>query len=374
MIGFNNANYLFSQLLNNSVYSQNRQVKQPNNQFYNFNQYNSIYSNSGFTCNNYNINFNNFFQSFMMMALLMKSFKTPTIVDEEEVVIEPKEPDKAYILGSYYGDDLKALVNEHSANGNENDAALQGLLAELSEGEQIGNRQAVVVNQDGEILQKIGYDELASYVNNVGVGINHEDNVEGTGGSITLSGTTYDVAASVIKHSPLTFDLNGDGVKTSNKLTQFDINGDGKLDKINDVADGTLSIRGGKDGKDLFGNNTDLDNDGKADGYKDGFEALKALANKEGLINGKNDMVLDSKDIKFLEEKYQLGMKTDGYNSEEKSLAELGITEINMSKDLATTSKNNFDGLGNLLMQQKGSTFKINGQEREYADIWHTLK
>lgn len=173
--------------------------------------------------------------------------------------------------------------------------------------------------------------------------------------------------------SPLTFDLNGDGVKTSDKLTQYDINGDGKEETINDVADGTLSIRGGNSGKDLFGDNTDLDNDGKADGFANGFDALKALATKEGLINRKDDMVLDSKDIKILEDKYQFAMKTTGYNDKAKSLASLGITEIYLGKTDQVETKDNFDGQNNILMTQEGSKFAINGQKRDYADVWHSI-
>jgi len=372
MIGFNNVNYLFAQLLNNNVNSHYKQDRRSNNLFGNYNQ-NNNFLNQGNIYNTYNINFGDFFQSFMMMALMLKAIKTPTAVDEEEVVIEPKKPDEAYLLGSYYGDDLKALATEFSANGNANDEPLTALLPELAEGEQVGNRQIVVVNQDGDILKKIGYDELANYTSNLGVGINHGDALEGTGGTITIDGTSYNVAASAIKHSPLTFDLNGDGVKTSDKTVSYDIDGDGKADKITDVADGTLSIRGGKSGLDLFGNNTDIDGDGKADGYKDGFEALKALARKENLINGKDDMILDAKDIKILEEKYQLGMKTDGYNSQEKSLASLGITEINLSKDDSTNRKVDFDGRNNDILTQQGATFKINGNTREYADIFHAL-
>lgn len=172
--------------------------------------------------------------------------------------------------------------------------------------------------------------------------------------------------------SPLTFDLNGDGVKTSDKKIKYDIDGDGTDDTINDVADGTLCIRGGNSGKDLFGDNTDLDGDGKADGFANGFDALKALAAKEGLINGKDDMNLDSRDIKILEEKYQFGMKTAGYKSAAKSLEELGITEINLGNTDKVETKNNFDGQNNTIMTQEGSTFVVNGQKRDYADVWHS--
>ncbi|MBQ2984428.1 MAG: hypothetical protein IJD57_06505 [Candidatus Gastranaerophilales bacterium] len=175
--------------------------------------------------------------------------------------------------------------------------------------------------------------------------------------------------------SPLSFDLNGDGVKTSDKIIDYDIDGDGKLDKINDSADAVLVFDkdgdgiSGEDGSECFGNNTDLDGDGKKDGFKDGFEALNALAKKEGLVGGA-DTKLDEDDLKQLQEKYGLYIKTDGYNSNIESLIDLGITEINLSGSETVMNKN-YDGKGNDLMTQEGATFKINGQEREYADIWH---
>ncbi len=285
--------------------------------------------------------------------------------------------DQVYVLGSYYGDNLQSLVNAYSKNGNANDALLQELLTQLSDagtaGESIGRNQILIVNQDGEVVDRISYGQFGSLASGTGVGTGHGSATEGVGGTIKISGEVLDVLASVIKHSPLTFDLNGDGIKTSDRLVKFDIDGDGDLDLINDVADGALCINGGDDGSELFGNNTDLNGDGIADGYKDGFEALKALALKEGLINGNGDMVLDSKDIKKLEEKYNFAMKTAGYNSEAKSLTELGITEINLAMSDETESVDNFDGRGNTIMTQDGAIFKINGKEREYADIWHTL-
>ena len=200
-------------------------------------------------------------------------------------------------------------------------------------------------------------------------------NQESEGGQIILDGKTYDVASTILrKHSPLTFDLNSDGVKTSDKMIQYDIDGDGTVDNINDVADGVLSIRGGASGQDVFGNNTDLDGDGKADGFKNGFDALKALAVQEGLIDGKKDMVLDASDLALLEKKYQLAMKTAGYNSKNENLADLDISEINLGETDATQTAHNFDGQGNDLMTQEGSTFKLNGKTQDYADVWHLLK
>ena len=195
-------------------------------------------------------------------------------------------------------------------------------------------------------------------------------------GDVTMECSTKDYATA----SPLSFDLNGDGVKTSDELIRYDIDGDGKLDTINDSADAILVFDAdgdgisGEDGSECFGDNTDLDGDGKADGYKDGFEALKALADQEGLVDGVYDTTLDEEDLKVLEEKYGLQIKTDGYNSEGSSLFEAGITEINLATTDETTLHKNFDGKQNDLMTQEGATFVVNGEEREYADIWHAKK
>ena len=177
-------------------------------------------------------------------------------------------------------------------------------------------------------------------------------------------------------YSPLSFDLNGDGVKTSDRKTAYDIDGDGVKDIINDSADAVLVFDrdgngiSGENGLECFGDSTDIDGDGKKDGFKDGFEALKVLAEQEGLIS-QDDTKLSSDDIKVLEEKFGLKIKTNGYNSEAISLSDVGITEINLAQTDATVLKNNFDNNGNQLMTQEGATFIVNGAEREYADIWH---
>lgn len=193
------------------------------------------------------------------------------------------------------------------------------------------------------------------------------------GKSIKLpDGTEYDVLSNAYA-SPLTFDLDGDGIETSDKIVKYDIDGDGQLDDINDAGDAVLCFNGGDSGKELFGNNTDLNGDGIADGYSNGFEALKALAQKEGLINGTDDMKLDSNDIKQLEQKYSFGMKTNGYNGNVVSLESLGITEINLANTDSVTTIDDFDAKGNRLMTQTGATFEINGETRDYADVWNKI-
>lgn len=195
--------------------------------------------------------------------------------------------------------------------------------------------------------------------------------------SIAAFGATY---KNYCTSSPLSLDLDGDGVNTRQSVINFDIDGDGFMDRINDSADAILVFDkdgdgiSGEDGSECFGDNTDIDGDNKKDGYKDGFEALKALARKEGLINGLDDNMLDENDIKFLEITHGFKIKTNGYNSEAKSLLDLGITQINLATTSETTLIDDFDGLGNQIMRQEGATFIQNGIEKEYADIWHKKK
>ena len=73
----------------------------------------------------------------------------------------------------------------------------------------------------------------------------------------------------------------------------------------------------------------------------------------------------------FRSENFGFGLKTEGYNSEAKSLTDLGITEINLANTNETTLEDNFDGNGNQLMKQEGATFVQNGETKDYADIWH---
>jgi hypothetical protein len=174
--------------------------------------------------------------------------------------------------------------------------------------------------------------------------------------------------------SPLALDINGEkGIQTSDKKVNFDIDGDGKLDQVNDVQEGVLAFGEGKNGKQLFGDNTDLDGDGKADGYKNGFEALRALAKKEGMYDEKaGDTKLDAGEIATLEKKYNFGLKK-GYNAETESLAQNGVTEIELGSENARTTARQGDQKDVILQEQEGATFKQNGETKEYADVWHRI-
>ncbi len=191
-------------------------------------------------------------------------------------------------------------------------------------------------------------------------------------------GTVKATSKNYTTSSPLVFDVSGDGIKTTNNTISFDIDGDGKNDIVNNSSDWVLAFDkdhngiAGENGSELFGDNTDLDGDGKKDGYKNGFAALKALAKKEGLMS-KKDNVLDADDLKVLSEKYGLVM-TKGYGGEAKSLSELGISQINLASTKKVKTENNFDGQNNDLMRQEGSTFVVDDKVFEYADVWNAKK
>ena len=178
--------------------------------------------------------------------------------------------------------------------------------------------------------------------------------------------------------SPLGLDLDGDGYNLdTSKTINFDIDGDGKLDKINDSKEAILVFdadgdgKFGEDGKEVFGNNTDLSRFGINQKFNNGFEALNALADvakKQGIIDG--DSTLDEKELSKMEEAFGFKIKLGGYNSEATSLKDAGITSINLSNE-KVSDKKQFDEFGNEIQTQKGATFTVNGKEREYADLWH---
>ncbi|RXJ74561.1 hypothetical protein CS022_03030 [Veronia nyctiphanis] len=173
--------------------------------------------------------------------------------------------------------------------------------------------------------------------------------------------------------SPLTFDLNGNGkVDTTKGGKAFDINGDGKVDNTAwaGKGDGVLAFdangdgRVGTDGKELFGNNADIDGDGRADGLKNGFDALKALAIKHLGQQAVADGKLNAEELAVLEQRAGLTMVVNGQNQ---SLADLGITEINLGYQEAGL---NADENGNQ-HRQVGAGFTMNGKEQQAVnDVW----
>ncbi|MEQ8274743.1 MAG: hypothetical protein RMA76_12170 [Deltaproteobacteria bacterium] len=166
--------------------------------------------------------------------------------------------------------------------------------------------------------------------------------------------------------SPLTFDLNGDGkVSTTDAKNgkKFDIDGDGKADQTSwaGKGDGVLAFGKGNSGKELLGNNTDL-GDGKK--YKNGFDALKGLAEKHLGADATKDGVLDKWELSQLEKAANLHMKVDGQN---KSLADAGIAGINLGY---TENGANADENGNEHRQVGAGFIRDNGDVGKVNDVW----
>ncbi len=174
--------------------------------------------------------------------------------------------------------------------------------------------------------------------------------------------------------SPLTFDLNGDGTVGTTSVAggrQFDIDGDGKVDQTAWAArgDGVLAFDGngdgvaGSDGTELFGNNTRID--GRT--FDNGFEALEALAEKHLGAGATADGKLDAAELARLGEKAGLTMQVDG---QQKSLADLGITEIGLGY---RNAGRNADANGNE-HRQVGAGFTRNGQNAAVNDVWFNYR
>lgn len=176
--------------------------------------------------------------------------------------------------------------------------------------------------------------------------------------------------------SPLTLDMNGDGKVSSTSAAngkQIDINGDGKVDQSAwaGKGDGVLAFDrdgdgvAGKDGKELFGDATDL-GDGKK--HANGFEALRAAATKKLGAGAVQDGVLGAQEIAMLERPVAQGgigltIEVDG---KQVKPSESGVSEIKLGYTEAGT---NADENGNQ-HRQVGAGFVRNGQQAKMNDVW----
>jgi len=165
--------------------------------------------------------------------------------------------------------------------------------------------------------------------------------------------------------TPLVLDLDGDGVRTLSidRGVKFDLDADGKVDRVGWVGagDGLLArdLDGDgqiDDGSELFGEATVLEGGVRA---KDGFEALAALdTNRDGK--------LDVQDEAFASLRVWSDADADGVTDagELRSLADLGITSIATQAKAVTV----FDE-GNLIGLTANYT-RSDGTEGEVADVW----
>lgn len=184
-------------------------------------------------------------------------------------------------------------------------------------------------------------------------------------------------------NSPLVFDLSGAGVRTSDRMIRFDVDGRGRIQRIHDIASGCalLVFDADRDGiagehaRELFGDRTDLDGDGAGDGYADGFEALAALVRR-----AEKDKVLPVGSAEFgrllpgdlaaLHKAYGLGFRVGGVLHKTVSPAKAGVAEIALS-GLRSVRTENFDGQGNDVVRRDGAVFvKADGSTGAYEDIF----
>jgi hypothetical protein len=196
----------------------------------------------------------------------------------------------------------------------------------------------------------------------------------------------YKEEAKVIskKGSPLVLDLDGqNGVNTSDSQINFDLDGDGKSDLINNIAkgDAVLTIDSdrngvsGEGGDELLGDFTDLRKFGIQGKFSDGYDALGAIvkdAIARGLIDPKraNTQYLDDNDLKILEQYYGLRIKVGGLENDSQSLSSAGVKGISLANG-KLSRVNDFDGRGNDLLNKEGATFtRTDGSEGGYGDIF----
>lgn len=198
---------------------------------------------------------------------------------------------------------------------------------------------------------------------------------------------TYDDGSrETVTASPLVFDLSGGGVRTSARRILFDIIGLGRKDRlelVNDIEEGkgllVFDADGdgisGENGLELFGNATDIDGDGRADGHTHGFDALEALVRRavaENVIprQALSRDSLGAADLAALGARYGLRMKIGGLNRSPVTLNQAGVLEIKLSR-APVHRVSDFDGQGNDVSRRPGAEFtRANGTSGAYEDVW----
>lgn len=194
---------------------------------------------------------------------------------------------------------------------------------------------------------------------------------------------TGEVGKSAIPTDPLVFDLDGSGITAGDSHVDYDINGDGRVERVRDIApgNGLLAFDAdqdgvpGESGLELLGDISDIDGDGKSDFPGDGFTALDFLIRRsvrEGVLAPKAlaDRKLDSGELKSLESAYGLSMKIGGFNRPAVPLRKAGVSAIYLSAAKTRHLKES-DRRGSSLTYRPGATFtRTNGSTGAYSNLW----
>jgi hypothetical protein len=193
-----------------------------------------------------------------------------------------------------------------------------------------------------------------------------------------------------VQQDPLVFDLANTGIKTSSRKAIYGITGtkdDDKLKWLNEVEEGMGILvfdadkdgASGRTGLELFGDQSDLNGDGKSDGFPDGFSTLRAFvdrASRDGVLppDARARGLLDASALAALEKAYGLKMKVGGFNRVPVTLKTAGVKEISFSEAPAEPARE-FDGRGNGLSLHPGAAFsRPDGSRGIYANVWLTAK
>ncbi len=185
------------------------------------------------------------------------------------------------------------------------------------------------------------------------------------------------IEQSMVRCDPLVFDLDGDGIETVSSDAGIIFDHDGIKQSTGWIGadDGllVLDINGNgiiDSGKELFGDNTDLANGGKA---RNGFAALRDL-------DSNGDGIIDSNDAVYSQLKIWQDANQDGIiqASEMKTLSGLDIASINLNdaEYVNQIQENNLISFTSEYTDSEGNAyslctldFAVNGFHRELDSI-----
>lgn len=310
--------------------------------------------------------------------------------------VNPNMNDKNGIRKAGSRNALNKLLGTKVRNGTEKNSGssmvMDSMLESITKGIRQGSVGSKVVTQEyaAGMIGSNGWESFGFAAHG-----NTSVEIPGNAPAVAIDISSYDTPANTVGelYSPLIFDLEGQGLKLKNSgMIEVDLDGDGKVEMVSDlnahigllVFDSKFVPEDGEEkaaGRDMFGNGTDLGAygiDGTQDdgSFANGFEALRALAEKFELVKGKKQH-LDAEDLLLLEEAVGLRMRVGGLvTGEDRKFARLGITRINLGAagKIMDIEVSPSDAYGNKLMHQEGATFVVAGTERPYADIWFNIQ